>query len=119
MTSYDAEFFASAMLKGNVIMNNAFFHLFGFRGRDARPKQTKPKRVDYPILSGLEWVEERVTPTIRTVSLATPDSATTPGTLRYAFTNAQSGDSIIFASDLSGATILLASRTLCGFRLPR
>ena len=43
------------------------------------------------------------------VTLSTPDSATTVGTLRWALTNSAPGDVISFASSLSGSTITTTS----------
>ena len=46
----------------------------------------------------LELLEDRITPTNWVVSVSTPDSATTVGTLRYAVTTSVAGDTISFAS---------------------
>jgi predicted outer membrane repeat protein len=54
----------------------------------------------------LEALEDRCVPSTLTVTNPNDDS-NTPGTLRYEISAAQSGDTIVFASSLSGQTITL------------
>ncbi len=49
-------------------------------------------------------------PAISVIALVTSAADSGPGTLRWAITNANSGQVIVFAPNLSGATIMLASR---------
>ena len=69
-------------------------------GRQAGTKKMRPK---------LETLENRVVPTNYTVTLATDPTTSTAGTLRYGIVNATSGETISFASSLSGAAITLTS----------
>lgn len=57
----------------------------------------------------LELLEDRMTPATLVVSLSTPDSASVSGTLPYAIAHAHNGDTITFAPDMNGATIVLNS----------
>ncbi len=67
--------------------------------RSQTPKRFRP---------ALEALEDRLTPASFTVT-DTSDSVSDTGSLRYAITNAQNGDSITFNSSLSGQTITLGS----------
>ena len=86
-------------------------NLLGRESRRSRRLRSDPtrRRVSPQWRLGVESLEERVTPTGWVVTLSTPDSSTTVGTLRYALTNSVAGDTISFASSLSGSTITLAS----------
>jgi hypothetical protein len=76
--------------------------LFGRSVRAQKPKPPQNRR-----RLNIETLEERLTPSNWLVTLATPDSAATAGTLRWAVDSAQNGDTITFSNSLSGDTITL------------
>lgn len=55
-----------------------------------KPRATSRRRLSWR--PAFEILEDRVTPTNWVVSLSTPDSGSTAGTLRYALTHSASGE---------------------------
>ena len=80
--------------------------------RSRRPRsESLYRRVPAALPPALELLEDRIAPALWVVNVATDAATPTAGMLRYALTNAASGDVITFAPALNGSTIALAGTT--------